>query len=166
VENFYEKYPSLDLLKEFESDKVKYVTFNSDILRCCGKNAYKLKHCKKEKYGFRVVYILNEGTFDKRDSNEVESFISFSTLMHGNHSRSIYQSFKVKDGDIYLNAKAILGSSTVEDFEELGNNFDEIADKNTLVCPVKINDKIKWAIYKNNQWELLTNSKVKNENIS
>lgn len=80
MNTFYEDNPNKNLERYFTYEKVEYKTTNSEILKVCGEDAYKLVTCKKVRYGYEVVYQLKPGTYDPRDSNQVSGYVSFLSL--------------------------------------------------------------------------------------
>jgi len=78
---FYQENPHKDVEKTFCYEGITKTVLASTILAKCGSNAYKIIKCSKERYGYKVVYSLKKGKFDSRDSNQVNAFISFTSLI-------------------------------------------------------------------------------------
>jgi len=68
-------------MKEFVYEKQKYTCTEQDILYKCGSSALELVKCRKERYGFEVVYKMKPGHYDDRDSSLVRTFISYFLLI-------------------------------------------------------------------------------------
>ena len=67
--------------KEFKYEGKSYACTEEDILRKCGSSAGELVRCRKERYGFDVVYKMKPGQYDDRDSALVRTFISYFLLI-------------------------------------------------------------------------------------
>lgn len=67
--------------KTFTYEDRKYTCTEQDILRKCGSSASELVKCRKQKYGFEVVYKMKLGHYDDRDSSLVKKFISYFLLV-------------------------------------------------------------------------------------
>ena len=68
-------------MKKFMYDKRLHICSEQDILRKCGSSASELVKCRKQKYGFEVVYKMKLGHYDDRDSSLVSTFISYFLLV-------------------------------------------------------------------------------------
>ena len=68
-------------MKKFMYDKKLHICSEQDILRKCGSSASELVKCRKQKYGFEVVYKMKLGHYDDRDSSLVKKFISYFLLV-------------------------------------------------------------------------------------
>lgn len=68
------------MIKEFTFNGTKHTCTEQDILKQCGNKADKIVRCKKAKYGFEVIYQMKVGKYDSRDSDLVNSFISYFCL--------------------------------------------------------------------------------------
>ena len=77
---YYEEYPEKNIIKDYVVDGVKKTCTMNDILKYCGEDAYKLLRCRKDRYGFDVIYKIKSGEYDSRDSGEVSTFISYVYL--------------------------------------------------------------------------------------
>ena len=67
--------------KTFTYEDHKHTCTEQDILRKCGSSASELVKCRKQKYGFEVVYKMKLGHYDDRDSSLVKKFISYFLLV-------------------------------------------------------------------------------------
>lgn len=66
--------------KEFTYDGKKYTCTKQDILNKCGVGASELVRCRKDRYGFDVVYKMKSGYYDDRDSALVRAFINYGCI--------------------------------------------------------------------------------------
>jgi hypothetical protein len=71
--------------RTFDYEGKHWACTEEDILSRCGSGAERLVKCRKDRYGFQVVYEMKSGSYDERDSSLVTAFVPYrGLLLHNN----------------------------------------------------------------------------------